>query len=166
MSVSSISSIGASSITSSSQSSKEYEEVKKKLKEYGIASTGNEATDKALLQAEEAKDKAATQNTLSTKSSTQDSSSSQAAQIIPTELNTILSQLGIATSGSDIDTLISKASDVIEEKLNEEDVSDSDKSKYTSLQRQLVQFESTQSPSAMAGASALAAMNKSLLVNS
>ncbi len=164
MSVTSVSAIGASSISSFSSSSSDYEEVKKKLKEYGIASTGNEATDKALLQAAEAKEKAASTNsTQSNKESNNNSSSS--VPPVPTDLQSILSELGIiAASGEDIDTLISKASTSITEKLSEKDVQEGDKQKYTNLQAQLDQFQSTQSPSAMAGASALSAMNKSILL--
>lgn len=168
MAISSVSASGASATSSLASVSVTDEETKKKLAAYGIVSTGNLVVDKAKLEAaEQAKDEKGKKAALSPSAKAPKQNDS-CPIFIPEQLQSILTQLGIEVKkGDDIDTLIGKASDVINEKLNDKNLSPSDKAKYEALKAQLGKFQEqiqAQSPSAMTGATALSSLNKSLFL--
>lgn len=168
MAIRSVSTSGTSGTSSLSSAAFTDEETKKKLTEYGIAPTGNAIVDKAKLDAaEQAKDEK--KKHLWAAKKPQETAASSPSPFIPEELLSILSQLGIEVKKDDnIDTLISKASSVIREKLSDKNLSVSERAKYQELNNQLAKFKQevqAQSPSAMTGATALSSLNKSLLIN-
>lgn len=169
MSIDSLSSTSAASGVSSAQSSdSEYEQIKKKLAALGIASSGDKSTDKAKLDKFEAQMKAEKEKEAQKNEEAQKAQAASASAQVPAEWQTLLSSVGITSSG-DIDTDYNKALSIVQEKLATAQ-NESEKEKYRSLKSQLDAFVTQNSTASAAantakiGSSNLAELNKKMLL--
>ena len=168
MSIDSVSSASASGASSAASVDSEYEQIKKKLAALGISSSGDKATDKAKLEKFESEMKAQQEKEAQKDNEAQKAQAASGAAQVPAEWQTLLSQVGITSSG-DIDTDYNKALSIVQEKLATTQT-ESDKEKYRSLKSQLDSFVTQNSATSAAantakvGSSSLAELNKQLLL--
>lgn len=166
MTINSISAFG--SYYSSSIKVLDYETVKKQLQIKGIAPTGNESIDRALLSQSNNSENSAIKNISLLKNNSAQIGNTASVNQIPLEWQDLLSQLGLTTTG-DINKDYDKAIVIVEQKIKYA-TTEEEKNKYTGLKSQINDFISNNSmnlssiASAMVGASMLASINKATMI--
>ena len=135
----------------------EYEEIKRKLAKYGIASTGNKSADKARLQQAE--------RNLQKEIKNSQTETEQESDLIPAAWKKVMNELGLKATGN-IESDYTAAVQLIKQKLANNDNSEEEEF-YKNIKSELDTLVATCSATvsaSMIGANALSNYNRQILL--